>query len=157
MKLARNLLMTAALCAPLSAQAVDLQLGPGLIYGSDIEEFGLQFNLYAGIESVVGLRAGFDANFWLVDSIDVFSLNANAHYLFFEQEPLAVYALAGLNYFRVSFNAFGIKGADDELGVNIGAGGQFEMGPGLFFGELKYVLGEMDQLVVGLGYRFSVM
>ena len=45
MKLARNVLMTAALCAPLSAQAVDLQLGPGLIYGSDVEEFGLQFNL----------------------------------------------------------------------------------------------------------------
>jgi len=157
MKLARNMLMTAALCAPLSAQAVDLQLGPGLIYGSDVEEFGLQFNLYAGIESVVGLRAGFDANFWLVDNIDVLSFNVNGHYMVFEQEPMAVYALAGLNYFRVSYNLLGYKDANGEMGVNLGAGGQFETGPGLFFGEVKYVLGDADQFVIGLGYRFSVM
>jgi len=156
MKLARNVLMTAALCAPLSAQAVDLQLGPGLIYGGQLKEFGLQFNLYAPIESVVGLRAGFDANLWLVDTINMLSFNVNGHYLFFEQGPMAAYALAGLNYFRQSYD-LGIKMSDGEMGFNIGAGGQLEAGPGLFYSEVKYVLGYKEQLVVGLGYRFSVM
>jgi hypothetical protein len=46
--------------------------------------------------------------------------------------------------------------SDSEIGLNIGIGGETRLDFGSLFGEVKYVLGNWDQLVLTAGLRFVV-
>jgi len=132
-----------------------LSVGGGLAYGSDLEEIGLQVR---GIYSIADQwRAGADLIYYLdgIEGLSYYEINANGHFVFTGSDgKFLAYALAGLNYFRVSVLNFG---GGSEIGLNLGGGAQFMFSDsisGLL--ELKYVIGDADQFVAGLGVMFEI-
>ncbi len=76
---------------------------------------------------------------------------------------MMAYALAGLNIgffkFETDFGGdlFGTGSVTDtEIGLNAGAGAQFDVGFGYAYGEAKLVLGGFDQFVIGGGIRIPI-
>lgn len=161
------------LCTVLMAETANAQftnVGVGLMYGSEIEQLGLRVDGVYQINEE--FRAVADFGFYLPDETDFgggntttvtwWELNLNGNYIFHSdvESGLKAYALAGLNYlnFKVeSEGQFGSSSAsDNEVGLNVGAGGEYAVGFGNLFAELKYVIGDADQLNIGAGVRFPL-
>lgn len=62
-----------------------------------------------------------------------------------------MYGLAGLNITTVS-PAF-TDDSETEAGINVGIGTEYYLDFLSIYGELKYVLSDFDQLVLGAGAR----
>ena len=148
-------------------QQDDQFLGIGIVYGEEIERIGLQLNYFYFLTAALAL--GGDFTFFLPETFDTgtfettvtfFTLNVLAHYYFFANETLRAYALGGLNFAisRVKVRGGGASNSDSasELGLNLGGGLEFALAAGFLYLELKYILGEFDQLVLGGGYRFRI-
>lgn len=92
--------------------------------------------------------------------------NANAHYYLVNEGPFSVYGLAGLNVARSSVNFDlgdigmdfgGLGGSASKVGLNIGAGGNFDFGSKILpFAELKYTIAGTEQLGIFLGVKYSI-
>ena len=129
--------------------------GVHLSYGTEIESFGIgvkyQYNITDNIRLEPSLNYFFENN-----GVDMFDLNANAHYLFPMASNIRVYPLAGLTF--SSWDAG--KGIDNvtRLGVNLGGGAEFDIADNLMLNfELKYqFVSDLDQAVfnVGIAYMF---
>ncbi|SFF07938.1 outer membrane beta-barrel protein [Thermophagus xiamenensis] len=89
----------------------------------------------------------FDVNIW--------QLNANAHYHFYEMTDMGLYALGGLNYSHMKWEYDDGSGfdfpddSDGEIGINLGIGANVSR----FFGELKYDT-TLEQLALTVGILF---
>ena len=110
--------------------------GVHLSYGTEIESFGIgvkyQYNITDNIRLEPSMNYFFENN-----GVDMFDLNANAHYLFPMASNIRVYPLAGLTF--SSWDAG--KGIDNvtRLGVNLGGGAEFDIADNLMLNfELKY-------------------
>lgn len=151
-----------------AAQAVAWDLGGGLVYGSEIEQFGAQVNAYFPLWEKI--RVGGDVTLYASDT-DRFlgqsfetrlaELNVNGHYMFLEDPRFRVYGIGGVNLSRVRVSGdvpgLGrISETDTEVGLNVGAGAERSMGWGTLYGELKYVVSDFDQMVIGAGVRFPI-
>lgn len=138
-------------------------LGAGMAYGSQVEAIGVQVNGVYGFSGNIRGAADFtlffpdqpangDYSFW--------TLNANAHYLFLSQETTNVYGLAGLNYATSEVTSNSQLGSftvsASEVGFNLGGGAEFGVGFGNIFVEAKYIISDLDQLVLDAGVRFSL-
>lgn len=157
-------------CIVQTANAQFTDIGVGLMYGSEIEQPGLRVDGVYQINEE--FRAVADFGFYLPDETDLgggntltvtwWELNLNGNYIFHndEESGLQAYALAGLNYLNFKVEQEGQFGSgsssDNEVGLNIGAGGEYAMGFGNLFAELKFVLGDADQLNIGAGVRFPI-
>ena len=129
--------------------------GVHLSYGTEIESFGIgvkyQYNITDNIRLEPSMNYFFENN-----GVDMFDLNANAHYLFPMASNIRVYPLAGLTF--SSWDAG--KGIDNvtRLGVNLGSGAEFDIADNLMLNfELKYqFVSDLDQAVfnVGIAYMF---
>ena len=129
--------------------------GVHLSYGTEIESFGIgvkyQYNITDNIRLEPSMNYFFENN-----GVDMFDLNANAHYLFPMESNIRVYPLAGLTF--SSWDAG--KGIDNvtRLGVNLGGGAEFDIADNLMLNfELKYqFVSDLDQAVfnVGIAYMF---
>ena len=129
--------------------------GVHLSYGTEIESFGIgvkyQYNITDNIRLEPSMNYFFENN-----GVDMFDLNANAHYLFPMASNIRVYPLAGLTF--SSWDAG--KGIDNvtRLGVNLGVGAEFDIADNLMLNfELKYqFVSDLDQAVfnVGIAYMF---
>lgn len=129
--------------------------GVHLSYGTEIESFGIgvkyQYNITDNIRLEPSMNYFFENN-----GVDMFDLNANAHYLFPMDSNIRVYPLAGLTF--SSWDAG--KGIDNvtRLGVNLGGGAEFDIADNLMLNfELKYqFVSDLDQAVfnVGIAYMF---
>lgn len=153
-----------------TANAQFTDIGVGLMYGTEIEQPGLRVDGVYQINEE--FRAVADLGFFLPDETDFgggntitvswWELNLNGNYIFHtdEESGIEAYALGGLNFLNVKVESDGQFGSgsnsDSEVGLNIGAGGEYAMGFGKLFAELKYVLGDADQLNIGAGVRFSL-
>ena len=130
-------------------------VGVHLSYGTEIESFGIgvkyQYNITDNIRLEPSMNYFFENN-----GVDMFDLNANAHYLFPMASNIRVYPLAGLTF--ASWDAG--KGVDNitRLGVNLGGGAEFDIADNLMLNfELKYqFVSDLDQAVfnVGIAYMF---
>jgi hypothetical protein len=90
--------------------------------------------------------------------VNVFELNINANYYFYNHDIFEFYGLGGLNYTRVKvdFDGGG-DSSDGEMGLNLGAGINFELGKKFIpFSELRLTLGEYDQFVFNAGLKFNL-
>ena len=143
--------------------------GAGLAWGSEIEQPGIKVQGIYDLNNVINLGAdfiyyfpnsssGFDFNWW--------EFNANRHYVF-KVNNFMFYGLAGLNIAGLSFDTptitgpFGTIGGGDvsntEIGLNIGVGGLYPVSNNINLdGELKYVLGTADQLVIAVTVLFNI-
>ncbi|NGP76498.1 porin family protein [Balneolaceae bacterium YR4-1] len=138
-----------------NAQSGDFKLGGGLLYGTEVESVGLQVNgVYRFTEEWAGeadLGIYFPGDDTGLDSF--WEINANAQYLFLLEDEFHLYGLAGLN---VSTAKNIVSDTNSELGINLGGGGEYHLENLSIFTELKYIIGDFDQLVIGAGVRFPL-
>lgn len=91
--------------------------------------------------------------------VKFFELNVNANYYFYNHDILEFYGLAGLNYARVKvdYDGPGNDASDGEMGLNLGAGLNFEIGKKFIpFTEFRLTVGEYDQFVFKAGLKFNL-
>ncbi|HTV22731.1 MAG TPA: outer membrane beta-barrel protein [Polyangiaceae bacterium] len=142
--------------------AAQPRLGAGLVYGTDIEEVGVQLNGYYGLDgSLDGLRLGAEFAYYFVDDPASFwTVDLNGQYRFVGPGPFGAYFIAGLDIARFSIDVdLGPLGDDDvsdtEVGLNLGIGAEYAVSHNVeLFGELKYVISDYDQAVFAVGARF---
>ena len=146
----------------LTPALAQVSVGGGLALGTDdlIGGVGLDGRGYyvfqprvRGVANIHIFFPGDPYSFWTFD--------ANVHYLlmrsnFNRPADLIAYIMGGLNYAQISIDhAFG-NTSNSEIGFNIGLGGEKRTDFGGIFGEIKIVLGDADQIVLGGGVRFSL-
>ncbi len=138
-----------------------IQVGGGLMYGSEIDQLG--FRVDGNYVINADFRVEADLGFYLPESsgnVDVnwFEFNVNGNYIYVNEpdKGLIVYALAGLNYTRAKVSAGNFSSTNGEVGLNIGTGLEYGLDFANLFAELKYVLGDYDQLNIGAGLRFPI-
>jgi outer membrane immunogenic protein len=147
-------------------------LGAGLAFGTEIETIGIQVGGTYLINEQ--FRAAADIIFYLPKTegdsdfeveTKLFEFNANVHYIFFEDESMNAYGLAGLNYSRISFDSptvsvpgfsFASSFSSNEIGLNLGIGAMLDLDFSWLYGEVKYVVSDFDQLVIAAGLRFAI-
>ncbi|MGS2763047.1 outer membrane beta-barrel protein [Sinomicrobium sp. M5D2P9] len=142
----------------------DTRIGGKLIYGSEIENIGI--GATAEIPVLDKLVIAPDIGFYFPKNeqgikTNVFEVNGNVNYYFVEAKTIGFYGLGGLNYTHVKVkidNDFASgSGSNGEVGLNLGAGANFHIGQRFLpFAEIKYVLGDYDQLVIAAGIKFNL-
>lgn len=140
------------------AQSLSAQFSAGasLVYGADLEDLGIQVKGLYQINDTWRGTADLIFYFDGVEDLNVTEINLNANYLFGDMESVAPYALAGLNILRVGTSFDGTSFSVSEVGINIGGGVNFPISEALVgAAELKYAIGDADQLVIGAGVVFS--
>jgi len=145
----------------------DIALGGGLSYGEKFSELGLQLGGYYVLNE--DMRVGGDFTYWFIDSppggsFTYFEINANFHYLFYQENDITLYGIGTLGIHRASFEysetffgeTFSGSGSDSELGLGIGAGGEYDVGPVKLFVEPRLFLTGFDQFGISFGARFGL-
>lgn len=153
----KNILIACAFICTLSSTAsAQFSAGLGLFYGFDIEEIGIQARgIYAFDET---WRGAVDLVFYLdgEDDVSFWETNFNAHYIYFTNEKVIVYAIGGINVFTFNIDIAGEDFNDSEFGLNLGTGGQISISEVIdIIGELKFTISDADQLSFGVGALYS--
>lgn len=133
----------------------NFDVGGGLIYGSEVEAIGIQAGAkYGFTEKLSGTG---DFAFYFPENYDWWTINVNANYHFYAQDNVGVYGLGGLNYatVKIDLGQFG-SASNSEVGLNLGAGAEFGLDFAKLYGELKYIVGNADQLAFSAGLRFPL-
>lgn len=156
--------------APLAQAQVGIEVGAGLIYGTEVEQVGL--NARGGFR-FGNWRVAPGINFFFPQNDDFFggdlkttvwSINIDGNYVFEPGGIVGVYPLVGLNFTTVRVKSSSDNGglfdettvSDTEVGVNIGAGVEFDVKVIKPFLEFKYVIGNFDQAVFTGGVKFGI-
>lgn len=147
------------------AQENQMHAGAGLVYGNEVEKFGVNLNGYYTITSE--FRIGATINIFFPES-ETFGgndfksqftgINFDGNYFFYRENELSAYGLAGINILRGKVEVNNDSKTDSEVGLNLGAGLEYALDFGNLFGELKFagLGGDADQLVLGAGVRFNL-
>ncbi|MEO0787809.1 MAG: hypothetical protein AAFY36_04050 [Bacteroidota bacterium] len=148
------------LCLSFMANTASAQLmvGGGLGYGTEAEQIGIQGRVIYGFTENIRGEADF-TYYFVEDPLNYSEFNINGNYIFSNTGTTLVYALAGLNFSTVGFDTgLGVNASATETGINLGAGANFAVGGGgtMIFGEARYVLSDLDQLVLAAGVLFSL-
>ncbi len=136
------------------------RIGGLLAYGTEIQNLGIGVNAEFPIAGKLTIAPSFI--FYLPKDeagvkINWFEVNGNVNYYFVDQDGLGVYGLGGLNYSSVKVSAGGYSISDGQVGLNLGAGANFDIGSSVLpFAELKYVIMNGGQLVLAAGVKFSL-
>src|SRR5699024_1950132 len=137
-----------------------IQIGPGLAYAGDFENVGISVDGYYTINEDFRAGAAFTYYFHK-NEVNNYAIDINGNYIFYREEQLVAYGLAGLNVLIWTIDTDLPDGADEsgsELGLNLGAGIEYSLDFANLFGELKYagIGGNADQIVIGAGLRFDI-
>jgi hypothetical protein len=141
----------------------DITLGGGLSYGEKISELGLQLGGYYVLNE--DMRIGGDFVYWFIDSpsgmsTSWFEINGNFHYLFYQENDITLYGIGSLGIHRASFEYtfFGetVSDSDTELGLGIGAGGEYNLGAIKLYVEPRLFLTGFDQFGISFGVRYGL-
>lgn len=145
----------------LFAQEGTITVGPGLVYGSEIENLGINVDGYYTINEQ--FRAGIGLIYFFPDSqngfdFNWFDFNINGQYVFYSEDNLNAYGLAGINIAFLKVEAGGNSNSESEAGLNLGAGVEFVQDFGNIFGEVRLagLGGDADQFVLGGGVRIPI-
>ncbi len=166
------IILSLCLFTLLFTQKIDAQItmGGGLAYGSEIENVGINITGQYFMKDNIAIEGSFTyyipKSFGSIlvlgadYSIKWYEINVNANYYFMEGK-IKPYGLAGLNYSIISIPTFINFGSDltnessSKIGLNIGGGVDFDLGKKIIpFAQLKYVVGDFDQLQILAGARF---
>ena len=149
----------------MSSAQQDTRIGVMLNFGTEVEAIGAGVNAEFPILENLSIAPAFIYYFpgdQYGGSLNWWEINGNANYYFVNNENLGFYGIGGLNYTHVSFDwgdeSFGaIESSDGRFGLNLGAGANFNIGSNITpFAELKYVIIDGGQLVLGAGVKFSI-
>ena len=144
------------------------KVGGLLAFGTEIESAGIGLNAEFPIAAVskLSIAPSFIFYFPKTNSFiktTLWELNINANYYFTSNDKVSLYGIGGLNYTTVKvktdFSSIGYgegSASDSSVGLNLGAGANFIVGKTFVpFAELKYTLGDFDQLVLAAGVKFN--
>ena len=142
-----------------------MRVGGQLGYGTGIESLGIGARFDYAVTDVILLAPDLMYFFGKSEGpVDLswFDINLNGNYLFDTGNPdIIPYALAGINIaiFNTSvddfgFGSFGASGT--KVGLNLGGGADFIVGTVIVFGELRYAISNLDQLVIQGGVKFPI-
>lgn len=150
-----------------------IKAGGGLVFGSEISQLGIDIRGEYHIDENWVIVPNINFFFTDKETQTVFvppfgtattevkngltTINIDGHYLFpMNDDRLDLYPLAGLNFSIVRVEFEGFDDSTTEVGLNLGGGGQFEFTDLLTgFAEIKYVISDADQLVIGAGVLVS--
>jgi outer membrane protein X len=157
----KRILLTLTFVAVVSlASQAQTRLGAGFGWGSEIEELGIGINGEFFVKDNISINPGFI--FFLVDDgpfdkQNFWTFNANGNFYFHDSESVSVYGIGGLNLSTYSYEFGDNEDSNTELGINLGIGSNFDVGGSVMpYAELKYVLGDFDQLVLFFGAKFNL-
>ncbi len=157
----RKLLLTLSFVTMIAmASQAQTRLGAGFGWGSEIEELGLGINGEFFVNEKISLNPGFI--FFFVDDgpfdkQDFWTFNANMNYYFAQEGSVEFYGIGGLNLSTYSVEWNDDDDSNTELGINLGIGTNFVVGGSVLpYAELKYVIGDYDQLVLFFGVKFNL-
>jgi outer membrane immunogenic protein len=146
-----------------TASVAQTRIGAFLANGTEIEQWGIGVNAEFFLNEKMSVQpnlifyfpedaGGVKTSFW--------ELNGDFHYYFVSQDVVSFYGKAGLNFstLKYKYDISGFSGEDSqtEFGVNLGIGANFNVGGVLPFAEIKYVISDFDQAVIGLGVKFPI-
>ncbi|MEN7550826.1 outer membrane beta-barrel protein [Rapidithrix thailandica] len=146
------------------AQQGVINVGGGLVYGSEIENLGLGVNgQYFFTDNIAGQA---EINFFFPKEqgaikSSLWDISLNANYVFDTDIAVKPYLLGGLNIASAKVKAESIYGdftsTDTKVGLNIGGGADFDIGKAVTpNAQLRYVIGDYDQLVLLLGVKLNI-
>ena len=144
-----------------------IKAGGGLVFGSEISQLGIDVRGEYYIDENWVVVPNFNFFFSDKETISVLeikttltTLNFDGHYLFpLDGDQFDVYPLAGINFSIVSVkdDFSGLDDSETKVGLNLGGGGQYEINDLLTaFAEIKYVISDFDQLVIGGGILVTI-
>lgn len=129
-------------------------MGAGLSYGAEIEAIGLEGRFYYDLNKKPKMRIAADLVYYFVDDpLTFYTIDANLHYEIADFSSGFAYAIGGLQIATAGVKGFG---SDNDLGLNLGVGAEFKAGFGGIPVEIKYVVGNADQLILSGGLRFAM-
>lgn len=143
------------------AQEGRIQVGPGLAYGGEAENLGISVDGYYTINEQFRAGAAF-TYFFENNNVTTYTIDFNGNYIFYNEDELTAYGIAGLNIFVYNFDFETANGdvdeSESELGLNLGAGVEYALDFANLFGELKLagIGGDANQVVLGAGLRFDI-
>jgi len=148
-------------------------VGVAANYGTWIKEPGASAYLLYTVNTKIDLVP--NATYFLPHMVDVengtheytwWTVNLDGHYVVVEKSKLQLFGLMGLNFTNElkridelwqGQQPYKDKVTINKLGLNIGAGGQLHLSKFFNpFAEVKYTLGERDQLCFALGIIFRI-
>jgi outer membrane protein X len=152
-----------------------MTLGGGLAYGTEIENLGIDVTGQYFINDNIAIEGSFtyylpkDFGNGLGNDYKIkwYEINADVNY-YFSEGNVSPYGVGGLNMAFVSVPYVDVNdylgGGDgvsyktnSEIGLNLGVGADFDLGSNITpFGQIKYVLGDADQLQILGGVRFDL-
>jgi len=137
-----------------NAQAQDKsQWGIGLCYGSDTD-VGIDARILLPIGAIRNFAITPNFDYFFTDGGTFFTLDGNINYTFMPfSRGGGLYGIAGLDIGVSKPKNFN---SHTELGINLGGGVRGDAGPLFLFGELKFVLGDFDQVVLYGGMYFEL-
>ncbi|MCC5907971.1 MAG: hypothetical protein JJU13_17285 [Balneolaceae bacterium] len=141
-----------------SAEAQRISAGGGVGYGSKSENLNFSVNAYYRLPTLP-LRVGGDVGYAKPDdNVNEFDGNLNVHFMAVDTDLISLYTITGLNVVHTRFSIGDVTESDTDTGINLGAGGELDLGFGRGFGEAKYVIGSDrdEQWVFGLGVRVNI-
>mgnify|MGYP002626343945 CR=1 FL=1 len=162
MNTVKQFILTLALISLTTGVFAQIKVGGGLSFGTGPDNLALQVR--SGYQFNSNLTAMIDANFYMEGdkNFRARTLNFNLQYHFLHQENVSIYGLGGLNLTHVAdvyHTDFGMKIVDPVNGTafNLGAGGRYAFNENIdgFF-EAKYIIGDFDQFVVGIGVVYNL-
>ena len=133
--------------------------GVSLNYGTEISSIGLGVKYQYNITDNIRLEPSINY-FFENKGVDMFDINATAHYLVPMASNIRLYPLAGLTYARWGFDLVndGAEITHSKFGLNLGGGAEFDITNELMMNfELKYqCVSDFNQAIfsVGLAYMF---
>lgn len=149
------------------AEAQKITAGGGVGYGSKSENVNFNVSMYYSLPDLP-VRLGADVGYSMPEKnsqirTDQIEGNINGHLMVVDEEMFSLYGLTGLNVMHNRFKydpegASSYTESDTNLGINVGAGAELDMGFGRTYGEAKYIIGRDDvsQLILGVGVRVDI-
>ena len=150
------LLFSLTLLSHTNSYAQHNKLGAGIVYGEAAESAGIQATGVFRVSQQIEFAP--DVTIYFPDDEDTgldsfWAVNLNGHYIFTMEDEYHLYGLGGLNIASIDPV---IGDSDSELGINLGVGGEYHLENFSLYSELKYVIGDLDQVVLGVGARFPL-
>lgn len=140
----------------LSPKESDAQIkaGLGAAFGSDIEQVGIQGDLHYRFTNMPAFQIGGGLVYYFPkDNFHFYEANLNGAYIFYDEYMFKSYFYTGLNLARSEIKYENRSAINRGIGLNLGVGAEYDFGSVLAFGDLKYILGELDQAVFTIGLR----
>ena len=152
----------------INSNAQPINIGGGLIIGTDLPPLGLQFKGTYGMDMVLeDLSASLEFAIFFPSSKNNYdhsrwSIDVDGNYIFWNASGFNFYAIAGLNitHYAKKYTGALVNIPDDtgtKPGLNAGAGVNYKFSSNLSaFSEVKYVLSNFDQAAFNFGVLFEL-